>query len=249
MCFFSTPFQKVEYLISSKNVNCVQFSLAQSSVFYFHWAQRSKIPIKSGQNHENGTQDPTDQSYRLKADPLYSSKVQRHSLQLGPQGSGSSRRSRDGLIVRGGEHQQSCHQKSGRGPQLSRNTSICRHLPIRERAWPPAFPQYQHLLASADKSNTSNPSTSFLNTSQTRFRPPTGPKYQKSKTNQNTSVKMGPLPPPLTPIALRRALCIVLRLSAIRWSLVLKAALAAAGAAEMDQSFEVGSTSNPGICR
>ena len=175
MCFFSTPFQKVEYLISSKNVNCVQFSLAQSSVFYFHWAQRSKIPIKSGQNHENGTQDPTDQSYRLKADPLYSSKVQRHSLQLGPQGSGSSRRSRDGLIVRGGEHQQSCHQKSGRGPQLSRNTSICRHLPIK------AIP----------------PGTSFLNPSRARFLPPQkGPKIKNPKQIRTKSLKWDPTPHP-----------------------------------------------------
>ena len=33
------------------------------------------------------------------------------------------------------------------------------------RAWPPAFLRYQHLPASADKSNTSNPGTSFLNPS------------------------------------------------------------------------------------
>ncbi len=168
--FFNTQFQKVEYFTSCKNVNCVQLSLAQSSIFYFHWAQRSKIPIKSRQNHQNGAQDPTDQSYRLKADPLYSSKVQRHSLELGPQGSsGSSWRSRDGLIVRGGEHQQSCH------------------LPIKERAWPPAFPQYQHLLASADKGNTSNPGASFFNPFQARFLPPKGPKENKIQNKSETN--------------------------------------------------------------
>ena len=94
----------------------------------------------------------------------------RHSLELGSQGSsGSNRRSRDGSVVRGGKYQQS------------------RHLPIKGSAWPPAFPQYQHLPASADKSNTSNPSTSFLNLSQTRFRHPK--RAQRSKIRNKTKHK------------------------------------------------------------